>query len=89
MWKYRPEPTPEQRMRAKTLRQKEIERQERYNREMDTIYNNSVCPVCGHSFMTGFICRFHRASICENHCKECGYSLNHSFKCIYKEKEDM
>ena len=84
--KYRPEQTEVEREHVRNLRQREKERQERYNREMSTLYSNIRCPICGSMFMTGFICRKHRAAICERHCADCEYFLPQFYHCMYREE---
>ena len=86
--RYRPDQTEEERERAREIRQREMRRQERYDREMSTLYSNQRCPVCGSMFMTGFICRKHRAAICERHCAGCEYFLPQFYHCMYREEEE-
>lgn len=85
------EPTPEQRERMETAARIEECRFARMREEMKTVYNNTRCPVCGDSFMTGIICRLHRGVICETHCnprsgESCRYFQKDFFKCLYREE---
>lgn len=88
---YRKQPTEltaEQKGRMQASAQKRKEQRRRLNAETLEMSGNSNCRICGHRFMTGFICRLHKGSICEKHCLECQYFQRQFWQCLYREHEE-
>ena len=85
----RGELTERERIKSALMRHRERMRQDRYNREFVTIYNDNLCPVCHHRHMVGAVCRKWRGSVCEKHCMECEHHEPRFGHCLFKETEQV
>lgn len=81
---YEFEPTSEQAAQAEALKQADDEAKARFQEEMKTTFNNTRCPICGHRFMSGAVCRKAGGSVCMSHCKSCPYLNTTFWHCLYK-----
>ena len=80
---YEYEPTEEEQERARLARLAISQEQKQFKEEMQTIFNNIYCPVCGHRFMSGVVCRKAGGSVCMSHCKSCRYFSADFWHCLY------
>ena len=74
-------------IKAALLQEREQMRKRRHHREFMTIYSDNTCPICKKRHMIGKICRRHRGSICEKHCRTCEYYEATFSHCTYRETE--
>lgn len=69
-------------MRA--AREESRKRRELLNEELRTKYNNWRCPVCQKHALSQVACRKAGGSICQSHCRECGYHSQDFGHCLYR-----
>ena len=84
---YDYEPTPDEVERAAAKRKAENETRARFDKEMATTFSNKPCPICGHRFMAGVVCRKHGGSVCMSHCRECEHFNPTFWHCLFREEE--
>ena len=86
--KRRPaELTTAQKIKMQEAAQKKKEQRRKLDAETLAMSDNLNCRVCGRRFMTGFICRRYKGSICERHCQECQYFQRQFWQCLYRDNE--
>lgn len=85
----RTEPTLKERIKVELMRQRVEMREARHDREMRTVFNSHVCPICGHGHMVDIICRKYRGSVCEKHCHTCEHHEPQFCHCLYQETEPI
>lgn len=76
-------------VKAALMRHREKMRQKRYRIEIDTVYNDNLCPICHKRHTAGIVCRKHHGTVCEEHCADCKHFEPHFWHCTFKESEPI